>query len=121
MTEEEKEARAREKEREEQNRKKDSHIKRMDEMKRLMINQIMQRGNLYDQRFMNRDFYEEDCVLNQEASIQRHNISRDQEYFKELSKSVEAHFIPTSDKCMSLKVANFILRIAYVDRMLNTY
>jgi hypothetical protein len=49
LTEEEKQVRAREKEKAEQNRKKEQHIRRMDDLKRLMINEIMRRGNsLYD-------------------------------------------------------------------------
>jgi len=68
MTEEEKETRARQREREEQNRKKDSHLKRMDEMKRLMINEIMRRGNSYDHLYFNCGMYDDEGGSNQEAA-----------------------------------------------------
>jgi hypothetical protein len=49
LTAEEKERREREKEQREQNKKKEAHIKRMDDMKRLMINQVISAGsNLQD-------------------------------------------------------------------------
>ena len=48
MPEEEREKRRREREKAEINKKKESHLKRMDDMKRLMIQDIMRRGNAFD-------------------------------------------------------------------------
>ena len=64
LTEEEKQAYIREKERAEANRKKEVQIKRMDDIKRFMIADIMRRGNTAGQsRGCGTDlnFYDEIC------------------------------------------------------------
>ena len=103
LTDEEREKRMRDKERQEQNKKKEQHLKRMDDMKRLMINEIMRRGNemvpggqmLYNPFGM--DFEadgarEEDTAERQQAEKERQEQSRDKSYFKELVRAVEVEF-----------------------------
>lgn len=116
-------------------------------MKRLMINEIMRRGNsLYDSYQSGGkteiEFYEELCFgyedkqggpgqqTEEQIRVQR-DMNQDSRYFEELSHAVVVEFdkVALSHSTHSkkekvvkrLQVLNFILRINYVDRMLTAY
>ena len=100
LTEEEREKHVRDKDKQEQNKKKEAHLKRMDDLKRLMINDIMRRGNSFFSmnsesgggQYYSTEMLGESTKCSEEENKQRQEINRDSSYFEELKKVVEIKF-----------------------------
>ncbi|CDW91018.1 UNKNOWN [Stylonychia lemnae] len=127
LDDDEKLKRQKEKELEEQEKKREQHLIQLDATKKLYINEMMRRSNMFDVRNYILDF---DMTEQEKQQIQ---LNQDKTYFKKLQDATKIEFDTqvvnnfatrrqqTQSVIKKLQISEFCVRIGFVDKILKNY
>eukprot|EP00347_Sterkiella_histriomuscorum_P018502 403345268 len=127
LDEEERQRRQKEKEHADMIKKRDQHLMQLDSTKKLYINEIMRRANMFDITQYAMDF---DLTEGEREQLE---LAQDNSYFKKLKESIKVEFdqqVITDffkgqnqviNVIKKLEISEFLVRIAYIDKILKAY